>query len=345
MSPKVVTLLSLCLLAAPIKVVAAGSAPFVIQEGDRVGGLSVDLWEKVALEAGVAFTIERADTVADAIAAVRTGRAEAAIGPISITAARTASVAFTQPYFQSKTGILTTSRRPSAWSRVESFVSAAFFYAVGLLLLVLLLVGVLIWLIERRGNTEQFPEAPGEGIAAGMWLALVTMTTVGYGDKAPVTGAGRIIVGIWMVISMITASSLTAAIATALTVANLEDTEVTGLGSLEQKPVAVMKGTTAVDVARSVGARLISSASINDSIGHVLDGSAIATISDLPILQYEVAQHPEWPVKLIASDERVENYGFALAHGNPMIRSVNLSLLRMVESGELAAIRAKWLGQ
>ena len=44
-------------------------------------------------------------------------------------------------------------------------------------------VGSLIWLAERRRNAEQFAE-PLAGIGSGMWFALVTLTTVGYGDKA-----------------------------------------------------------------------------------------------------------------------------------------------------------------
>ena len=37
------------------------------------------------------------------------------------------------------------------------------------------------------------PEATVEDVADGLWWAITTMTTVGYGDRYPVTGTGRLI--------------------------------------------------------------------------------------------------------------------------------------------------------
>jgi voltage-gated potassium channel len=46
----------------------------------------------------------------------------------------------------------------------------------------------LIIFLEHNLNSEQF-----ESLGDGIWWALVTMTTVGYGDRVPVTPAGRTI--------------------------------------------------------------------------------------------------------------------------------------------------------
>ena len=51
-----------------------------------------------------------------------------------------------------------------------------------------------------------------------MWFALVTLTTAGYGDKAPITRTGQSITGAWMVIFLIAVSSLTASLASASTI-------------------------------------------------------------------------------------------------------------------------------
>ena len=70
-------------------------------------------------------------------------------------------------------------------------------------ILALLLSGHLIWLFERRDNSIQFPEDYGVGVDHGLWWSVVTMTTVGYGDKAPVTFLGRFLGVIWMFVGVI----------------------------------------------------------------------------------------------------------------------------------------------
>jgi voltage-gated potassium channel len=55
----------------------------------------------------------------------------------------------------------------------------------------LLFSGSLIYFAEHEAQPEQFPHIP-----AAMWWAVVTLTTVGYGDVYPVTIIGRILGGI-----------------------------------------------------------------------------------------------------------------------------------------------------
>ena len=58
--------------------------------------------------------------------------------------------------------------------------------------------------------------APGSNIhslADGFWWALTTVTTVGYGDKYPVTGAGRMVAVVLMITGIALMGTVTAAIA------------------------------------------------------------------------------------------------------------------------------------
>ena len=54
--------------------------------------------------------------------------------------------------------------------------------------LLLVIVGNLLWLAEHRAQPQNFDPRYSRGIDEGMWVAIVTMATVGYGDRVPITG-------------------------------------------------------------------------------------------------------------------------------------------------------------
>ena len=75
------------------------------------------------------------------------------------------------------------------------------------------LVGAtLVWLMERRDNPDlaSFEEA--------LWWAIVTVTTVGYGDITPLTRTGRFVAGMLMVAGIGTIGLLASSLASVLVV-------------------------------------------------------------------------------------------------------------------------------
>jgi len=57
------------------------------------------------------------------------------------------------------------------------------------------------------------PDSTIEGLADGLWWAFVTCTTVGYGDEFPVTGTGRVIAVMLMLVGISGLSAITASVA------------------------------------------------------------------------------------------------------------------------------------
>ncbi len=92
-----------------------------------------------------------------------------------------------------------------------------FLYGGSLTRVVLWMVGVVglgavvVGLMERPAN-DQF-----RSLWDAAWWALVTITTVGYGDKVPVTAGARILTGILVFVGIALTSVLTAVIASTLT--------------------------------------------------------------------------------------------------------------------------------
>lgn len=70
-------------------------------------------------------------------------------------------------------------------SKAPDLLSLAF-----LLLVLLVLASTLMFYCEHEAQPDAFASIP-----ATMWWGIVTLTTVGYGDMAPVTGVGRVLGG------------------------------------------------------------------------------------------------------------------------------------------------------
>src|SRR5664280_598244 len=76
------------------------------------------------------------------------------------------------------------------------------------LVVLVVLAAAAMYDVERRapsGNIKTFPDA--------LWWAITTVTTVGYGDRYPTTGTGRLVGGALMLVGIALLGVITASIA------------------------------------------------------------------------------------------------------------------------------------
>ncbi len=325
---------------ALLKVGVAGSAPFSKYNKQGFQGISVELWQEIAATANLQYQLMAQPGVEVGIERVVMGELDVLIGPISITAERFEKVAFTQPYFNAQIGLLISGKRRSVWSRIRPIFQVAVISSVGGLFVILFIVGNFIWLAENRRNPEQFPREYIRGVGNGMWFAIVTLTTVGYGDKAPVTQMGKIITSLWMLITMVAASSLTAGIATVMTLLlSAETTEqFTQPENIQGKQIAVISGTTGEKWGEIYQARLLPSPTLDAAVERLKAGQVEGVLFDVPALQYYLYRHPKAPFKVANVSIAFEDYGFVLPLDNNLMRPLNLGIIELKQSGRLEEI-------
>lgn len=331
--------------AETLRVGVAGTPPFVIREDNKLSGISVDIWKEIARTRSIDYQFIPQPSVQDGLNAIARKELDVLVGGLSITSKRLETVDFTQPYILIEVAVLTKAEDPSVWSRVRPFFQSAALASIGVLVGLLFVVGNLVWFAEHKHNSEHFPKNYLHGVGNGMWFALVTLTTVGYGDRAPVTRMGRFITGTWMVIALVTVSSLTAGLASAMTLAFSGDSSerFPNPESLKNARIATVAKTSSVEVAQRYTNQVQAMATLADAVKAVVDGRAEAAVFLRPNLQYYLAQNSELSLKLSNFSLKTEFAGFALPPNSSLQETLNMELIQMTENGVVKTISDRWL--
>ncbi len=295
-------------------------------------GFSAELWQTLAQGMGVSFEyleFSRMDQLLDAFT-----RQEIDVIPAMPVRERLISVMdFSQSYLKSGLSIAVPfDGLEYKWARViQSIFSIQILKAFGLLLLMSLVVGIILWLFERRRNSEMFGDGTLKGIGHGVWWAMVTMTTVGYGDKAPKTMGGRSIAIVWMMFSVIFIASFTANITTTLTLGELRG-KVRGFSDLYHARVGSISRSEGFDFLTKQGIAVIPFESLSQGLMAVADKKIDAFILNEEIMRYEIKS--KFPGQVQALPGTYDEYfvGIALQPSSPIRKQVNKALLKFMNT-------------
>lgn len=316
----------------------SGSNPFRIVNGEEISGLSFDLWKEISTREKIQYQIKSYDSVHHLLEAIHKREIDLGIGPITITSERIEKVAFTQPYYSSYMAILSYEESISPLSVIGPFVQKGFVYGIGLLVFILFLVGNTVYYFERKENPVfQFPY--WKSVGNGMWLSIVTFSTVGYGDITVKSRGGRLSIAAWMIVSMISASSLTAGIATSFTLATINRSVFDSFGAIKGKRIASVKGSLSEEKVQENKGISVPVSDIKEAIELLKQKKVDAVISDSPILKYNLNKFPVEGSRLVELYEEKDNYGFALPHGNySLLQKIDKALLLLDEEGKLKSL-------
>ncbi len=327
-------------------VVATKEAPPFAMKGSNGEwkGVSIELWSRVAAEIGRPYRLVEKD-LTGMLDGVATGEFDLAIAAISITSEREELFDFSQAYYQSGLGIAVSGTEGGGLIGVaERLFSTEFLSVIGLLLLVLGVVGVIIWLAERRKNPEQFGGSPAHGIGSGLWWSAVTMTTVGYGDKAPVTVVGRVIGLVWMFAAIIIISSFTAGIAASLTVSEIQS-DITGVKDLPNVKVGALDGSTGSEWLSNRGIPHRDFPTVEDAIEALASGKVGAVVHDAPMLASVIRNGYEGELAVLPELFDKQFYGIALPGKSPLREEINRALLVHGQGEAWNQLTTRYIGE
>ncbi|MGK9066077.1 transporter substrate-binding domain-containing protein [Stutzerimonas chloritidismutans] len=343
-----ITLLASPLLAQPapevLRVGITEVPPFVIQEADGGwSGISIELWQQVAERNGYNYEFEPR-AFDQLLPGLQGGQLDLVVGALTMTAEREEQIDFTHPFYRTGLAIGVPAQSGSGWAALRALVSWQFLSLVMGLAALLLVVGTVLWLFERRHNRAQFGDSSLHGMGNGFWWAAVTMTTVGYGDKSPVTFGGRLVAIIWMFTALIMVSTFTAAVTTTLTVGNLQG-GLEGPDDLRRAHVATVTGTVSERYLDGERIRASRYPDLSQAMRAVQAGEAEAVVYDLPILQFRNGELNNGGLRLLPGTFENQSYAFAVPGGSRLREPVSQAILEITAGPAWQRLLERYLGK
>ncbi len=331
-----------------LSVAARALPPFVIYENRTYSGFEVELMQLVAAKLGMSAEIYAVDTVAKQVDDIGRGVAQVGLGGVAITESREEIVDFSLPVLDSGLTILVLNESSRGLgARIAAFFRAIASSDLPWLLVVfgvaVLVAAHLIWWLERRDNPD-FAVPYRRGIWDSFYWSVVTMSTVGYGDKVARGTSGRVLALLWIALGTLVFASFTAAIASSLAVNELRS-EISGPSDLVGRRVATATHSAGESYLPSIGVGPVLVDDIEDAYPLLLDGEVDAVVFDAPVLQFHAAREGAGEVGTVGADFQRVQYGLMLSEDDPELQeSIDLALLDLIESGVYQRLHDAWFG-
>jgi polar amino acid transport system substrate-binding protein len=331
---------------APLRVAVYDVPPYGHVEPDgSIDGISVDLWRRAAEALRRDYRLIPVSQMETILEGLERREYDAAVGAITITPERLARVDFSYPTHRS--GVAVAVRKDTG--PVAAFLSYGAVVTelaplIALTFALLVAMGVGMWLAERTLGPRSHESAVAS-LRDGVYWAVVTMTTVGYGDKTPKTGGGRIIAVLWMLVSVALVSILSTSIVSRMTAERV-------VGALPLAE-ADLGGKRLAAVAHSSGAEYLDERHLRyapfDDLGSALTsldhGQVDAVVNSVGALQYLIATRFKETIRAPRDVLEPAYIAIALPPGSALKKSLDEALVGITGSQEWRQIEDGYFGR
>ena len=245
-------------------------------------------------------------------------------------------VDFTWSVFKAGTCLLQP-RRVSDINLVAAFFSHENVAIFSSLFLAIFVFANLIWVAEHGDNPEfQGDGTYGDGIWHGIWFTVVTFTTVGYGEKTPITKLGKVFVMTWMFVGLGFACLITGTLAAYLTTSAAKPNQYSweDLQANNQLRVATVMGSSLEEMLANKGIKThVTYADEQASYQPLMRGDFDVMVADWPVVLADMRRG------LISSSKYVchgttndDSYGLAFPNNGNLNHEILVAMTK-VNSG------------
>ncbi|MDT0677166.1 ion channel [Autumnicola musiva] len=304
--------------------------PYMISDDNgNWDGISIRLWRAVADRMDLNYKLK--EIANDSAVSVLIQQKADIVLLQDVTVAAEEKIDFTHIYHKAELGIAA-AQSMQLTSILKAFFNQRFWYITGMLSVLLLIVGTIIYFIERKSNEDNFggERSIARGIGSGFWWAGVTMTTIGYGDKSPVTFWGRAVALIWMLVAMAVTAVLTASLVSA--VMGNSSGKISIPGDLRSMKMVAVEGSSAANYLQHERIPFKASSNISEALKIVKNQDADAVLHSLPVMRYTINNDPDLGLRVQPVNVNPHYYAFGLSQQDSLRESLNRTVLQVINS-------------
>ena len=292
-------------------------------------GLNVDILTNIARELGFDYELKEM-TLKEITAALYEGKIDLTVIGLFVTAEREKLFDFSVPIGSSRMAVITL---PHAidhplWSAIRVFFSWGIMKAIVILLFVLVVIGFLFWLVERKNNPEHFGGGFLKGVCAGVYWVGATMASgvcLGINIKSL---SGRILALLWMFVCAVIISAFIASLASSLTLDELTSS-IVDAHSLRKMKLGAITGGTSANLIQKMGGKCTLFDNEKDVIKALLDKKIEGFMFDEITLHYIIDRDYPGKFTLYSTNLKRFQFAFGMPTGSPLRKPVNSAILNV----------------
>ena len=311
--------------------------PYGYVESDgSMSGVSVDLWRRVAEQMEWSFHLIPVSDMESILSGLEQGRFDVAIGAITITPERAARVDFSYPAHRSGVALALRKETGPMVALVSYWTAVSELSPLILVIVAMLIViGLAMWVVEKRDRSAaQGSDSAVVSLRDGLYWAVVTMTTVGYGDKTPKTMPGRVVAMVWMLSSLVLVSLLSTSLVSRLTAERVESRDLAASIDLRERKLAAVAQSSGAEYLDELHLQYAKYKDLPEALDTLVSGRSNAVVNSVGALQYFVAKRYARVLEIPQGVLAPAYMAIALPEHSPIKKPIDRALIKITNSPE-----------
>jgi polar amino acid transport system substrate-binding protein len=300
-------------------------------KGGNLTGPMIDFWVLVARELKLPYVLKEMP-LNRLLAALENGTIDVAATTMFITAEREKLFELSTPLGETRPALLTLYKikHEHPWiEAVEVFLTWRTVRVISILMAVVICLGIAMWLIEKKGNPEDFSKNFLWGTAAGIYWAGSTLASglcLGINLK---TTKGRFFGLVWMMVCALALSAFIASLTHSLT-DQLQETQALDDTDLRYMHVGVKKGSVQAQTIKETGGYHTlfdtDEEAVNAVLSNQIDGYLCPEARAYHFANYAFSGR----VSVYETSLKGYLYSLAMPKGSSLRRPINVAILKLM---------------